>query len=578
MARTCPVCSATFDDASAFCPTDGATLVAAAGDGLVGAVIADRYRVVARLGEGGMGEVYRARHVRLPQDVAIKVLRPALARDPAMVARFVREAIASARIASPHVVRVLDAGDVAGGSAYIAMEFVDGRTLGDVLDDERVLAPARAARVIAQVAQALAAAHAIGIVHRDLKPDNVMLARDAAGAERALVLDFGIAKSMQGDGTDRLTRTGFVVGTPEYMSPEQIMAGDVGAPSDVFALALLACRCLAGALPWSTEGSDHGMLRRLTHPPATLAALRPDVAWPASLDAVLAGALERDPARRTPDVLAFADAFARAIDAWVAPSDGSAPVSSHAPAQMSSQASPQMSSQVSTQVSSPMSSQVSSQVSSNVRSSTSSDATPRAPAAATRRPGGDGRSRALALTAAVALLVAGGAAVAWRVRTPGGDTPSGTSPTSAAGAVVSPPDVAPPAPAVPPATPPARATRDGDASGATGPGAPVPAAGDAAASAARARAELARVTRLLDPRTSVAADHRRAVVLLQRLLPRLDASVDSTWALVRLVEAQLLLDAPAEACRALATARRVASTRNQREVVERYAREIPCGD
>ncbi|MBC7894579.1 MAG: serine/threonine protein kinase, partial [Cytophagaceae bacterium] len=264
MAKTCPVCSTTYDDASAFCPADGSTLIATenAGD-LVGSVIADRYLVSSLLGEGGMGRVYLARHVRLPQQAAIKVLHPGMLSDPEAVARFNREAANAARIEHDRVARVFDFGETREGSVYLAMEYVPGKTLRSILEAEQRLHMARAANLVYQVAEGLDAAHRINIVHRDLKPDNIMVVTDDQGVDRAKVVDFGIAKAADAGGQTRLTRTGTVVGTPEYMSPEQVLGESIDARSDVYALALVAYNMFTGVLPFTGSTPERMFTARL---------------------------------------------------------------------------------------------------------------------------------------------------------------------------------------------------------------------------------------------------------------------------------------------------------------------------
>ena len=253
MAKTCPVCGTSYEDSNVFCPSDGTTLRAdeAAGD-LVGSVIADRYKITKLLGEGGMGRVYLAEHVRLPQKAAIKVLHPGMVKDNDAVARFNREAANAAKIEHDRVARVFDFGETRDGLVYLAMEFVPGRTIRALLIDEGTLAPTRAASLTYQIAEGLDAAHRIGIVHRDLKPDNIIVMTDEQGNDRSKVVDFGIAKAVGGTDT-QLTRTGMVVGTPEFMSPEQVLGESLDARSDVYALALVSYQMLTGMLPFSAD-------------------------------------------------------------------------------------------------------------------------------------------------------------------------------------------------------------------------------------------------------------------------------------------------------------------------------------
>jgi len=317
--KICPMCGASFDDASVFCSVDGAALRSLAdGNDLIHTVIADRYLITKKLGEGGMGRVYLAKHVRLPQSWAIKILDPALVRDTGSLARFNQEAASASRIENRHVARVIDFGETADGLLYLAMEYVDGESLSKIIEREGPLDPARAAEITSQVAEALGAAHELGIVHRDLKPDNIMVGRGRGGKDEAKVVDFGIAKALH-DEREKVTKTGFVIGTPEYMSPEQLTAGDVDGRSDVYALALVAFRMLTGRLPFPADTPQEAMLRRVTHPPRTLAEMYPDPAWPAGVQAVLDHGLAREPDDRFATAADFANALRAAVDAWRSP-------------------------------------------------------------------------------------------------------------------------------------------------------------------------------------------------------------------------------------------------------------------
>ncbi|AHG93037.1 protein kinase (plasmid) [Gemmatirosa kalamazoonensis] len=323
MSKICSVCGVTYADALVFCPADGTTLRSAdLREDLVGSVIADRYLVTDVLGEGGMGTVYLARHVRLPQQAAIKVLRKEMLQDASAVARFNREAANASRIDHDRVARVYDFGETDNGVVYLAMEYVPGQTLKKILTEGGPMAPARAAAVTRQIAEGLDAAHRMGIVHRDLKPDNVMVIADGdtdgdgTVEERVKVVDFGIAKAFGESGGTALTKTGFVVGTPEFMSPEQLLGGSLDARSDIYALALVAYQCLTAELPFATNTPDHGMAARLVTPPRPLTAVRPSVRWPRQVQSVLDQALSRDPADRPASAGAFARALGAAIEAW----------------------------------------------------------------------------------------------------------------------------------------------------------------------------------------------------------------------------------------------------------------------
>ncbi len=332
MPKTCPVCGTSYTDTSVFCPADGTTLRAddAAGD-LVDSVIADRYLIKKLLGEGGMGRVYLAQHVRLPQMAAIKVLHPGMVKDQDAVARFNREAANAAKIEHERVARVFDFGETREGLVYLAMEFVPGRTLREILADEPRLPPARAANLVYQIAEGLDAAHRISIVHRDLKPDNILVITDEQGVDRSKVVDFGIAKAVDGAET-QLTRTGMVVGTPEFMSPEQVLGEPLDARSDVYALGLLAYQMLTGVLPFSATTPERSLTARLIEDPRPLNIAAPDTDWPADVQAAFDHVLAREPNDRTPSAMAFADALVGATEAWTGASviRGRTPMSTNA--------------------------------------------------------------------------------------------------------------------------------------------------------------------------------------------------------------------------------------------------------
>jgi len=321
MAKVCPTCEREYGDDVLYCAADGCTLHSLTpGDDLIGTVVADRYLITDKVGEGGMGRVYLARHVRLPQNVAIKVLHPGLVRDANVVTRFRREAVNASLIENDHVARVFDHGEVGDGLFYIAMEFVEGEPLGEIILREGPLPIARAVDITRQVADALAAAHErpTPIVHRDLKPDNILVGRRRDGTDRVKVVDFGIAEAMSGGGP-KLTQQGLVIGTPEYMSPEQLSATTLDWRSDIYSLALVTFYLLTGTLPFTGESSHEAALMRLRDRPKTLAEVKRDVAWPAGLQSVFDRALARVPAERFESAPEFASALADAAGVMLTP-------------------------------------------------------------------------------------------------------------------------------------------------------------------------------------------------------------------------------------------------------------------
>ena len=312
--KVCPLCNVTYPETERFCPKDGTALVWQNGTrtDLVGSVIAERYHVLKLLGAGGMGRVYLAEHVKMGRQCAIKVLHPAMAGDAEAVGRFNREAANASRIDHPNVAAIYDFGETTDGLLYLAMQYIEGQTLTQILRSNGALSPLRVCGIMLQAAEGLHAAHTLGIVHRDLKPDNIMVTTDADGVDHVRVVDFGIAKSA-GESGHGMTRTGIVVGTPEYMSPEQLAGEPIDGRTDLYSLALVAFNALTGDLPFPEASTGTLVVLRLTQPPRTLAEVRPEIAWPNELQAVMSRALERQPDMRQPSMRDFAHALHAAI-------------------------------------------------------------------------------------------------------------------------------------------------------------------------------------------------------------------------------------------------------------------------
>jgi eukaryotic-like serine/threonine-protein kinase len=275
------------------------------GNDLVGRVLSERYRVLAKLGEGAMGAVYLAEHLTIGRRDAIKVLRPGLAQDTEAIARFTRGTRNVSAIQHPNVCAIYDFSDTPDGIRFLAMEYVEGETLKDLLDREGRLEPERAVALTRQVAEALQAAHDVGVVHRDLKPGNIMVRRRPDGREMVKVVDFDIAKGpSETEGTE-VTRVGYVVGTPEYMSPEQLIGERLDGRSDLYSLAIVLFRMLSGQLPFGADTTQELMLQRLTGEPLRLEAVLPGA--PPGLDRALGRALARKKEDRQASVSEFAD-------------------------------------------------------------------------------------------------------------------------------------------------------------------------------------------------------------------------------------------------------------------------------
>ena len=244
---------------------------------LVGGILAGRYRIDRQIGEGGMGAVYLAEHVHMRKVVAVKVLHREMTFLPEVVARFEREAVAAARIEHPHVAAATDFGRLDDGAFYLVLEYVEGQSLRQLLDDGGPLPPDAALHVAVQIADALSAAHAAGIVHRDLKPDNVMLIVRDNDPYFVKVLDFGIAKIELSETQNQLTQMGSVFGTPEYMAPEQASGTPVDARADLYTLGVIIYEMLSGRTPFSDDDLVVVLTRQMTaEPPALPQGIEPE--------------------------------------------------------------------------------------------------------------------------------------------------------------------------------------------------------------------------------------------------------------------------------------------------------------
>nr|WP_216627033.1 serine/threonine-protein kinase [Corallococcus exercitus] len=304
----CPSCGADAEDSSRYCPACGATLLRSAegGDEYVGKTIASKYRVEALIGEGGMGKVYRARQLALDKVVVLKVLRHTLLSDERTVARFQREAKAASRLNHPNSISVLDFGQADDGALFIAMEYVAGQDLHQLLSREWPLGEARVVRIVLQILSALSDAHGAGVIHRDLKPENIMVEQRRNEPDFVKVLDFGIAKITDSqDEGPALTRAGFVCGTPEYMSPEQARGAVLDHRSDLYAVGVILYQLMTGLLPFESDSAVGFATKHLTEEPPPPTRRRPDARISPGMERLILRVLSKDPDDRPANAAAF---------------------------------------------------------------------------------------------------------------------------------------------------------------------------------------------------------------------------------------------------------------------------------
>lgn len=280
--RTCTSCGSSWQDGARFCPTDGEPL---------SEMTIDRYRLVRRVYCGGMSEVFEAEHEHIDRRVALKLLRRTLTRDPEALERLRREARAASSIGHPNIIDVTDFGQTDDGCVYMVMEWLEGETLRELLD-EGPLDPVVALDVATQVADGLAAAHGIAVIHRDVKPENCGLVRSNDGSLQVKVLDFGIAKMLRGQ--VKLTQTGTFVGTPAYVSPEQARGEPVDGRTDVYSMGCMLYELFTGSVPF-----DHDSPMELVHQQVSMAPEPPSVraperGIPAELEMLILQCLEKD--------------------------------------------------------------------------------------------------------------------------------------------------------------------------------------------------------------------------------------------------------------------------------------------
>ncbi|MGD0225301.1 MAG: protein kinase [Terriglobia bacterium] len=297
--KTCPTCQVSYPNNYVVCPADG-TQLEEVGTWTVGSIIRGKYRLVAKVGQGGMGSVYKATHLAFDEMRALKVIAPELLSDDLFVKRFKHEAVITRRLQHPNAVRVDDIDEAEDGRPFIVMEFIEGKSLKKLIREEGPLPAQRVLLIIKQAALALDAAHKLGMVHRDIKPDNIALV-DAPDGEMVKVLDFGIAKMKEarmGESAGlTLTGAGVVIGTPQYMSPEQAMGkrgDDLDGRADLYSLGVVMYQMLTADLPFKADTTMEMLLAHMQKQPMPIPTAHPELQVPENVAALALRLLEKN--------------------------------------------------------------------------------------------------------------------------------------------------------------------------------------------------------------------------------------------------------------------------------------------
>ena len=299
--KYCPICERNYGDDVQVCQMDGATLkiFGARQDPYVGKVIKNRYKVIKKVGEGGMGTVYLAEQMSVGRKVALKLLQGNYATDDEFIGRFRREARLAASLNHRNIVTVYDFDQGDDETLFIAMEYLDGGKLSDLIRRDGPLGIRRAARLGLQIAEGLEAAHRAGVIHRDIKPDNIMVMGEES-VEAVKLMDFGIARLRDVGAASRLTRADVIMGTPAYMAPEQAEGAEVSEQTDIYALGIVLYEMLSGSVPFKASTPSAVLVKQIQEAPLPLRKLRREI--PASIERVVMRALEKKPQKRQRDM------------------------------------------------------------------------------------------------------------------------------------------------------------------------------------------------------------------------------------------------------------------------------------
>ncbi|MCU1281838.1 MAG: hypothetical protein JWM53_5384, partial [bacterium] len=423
-------CNSRYDEGGAFCSRDGTPLVKdpqGMKTDLVGQILADRYRVVRLIGEGGMGQVYEAQHVNINKRFALKLLRPEIVSNAEAVARFRQEAWSASSIGHENIIEIEDFATLPSGAVYLAMEFLDGISLAERMRQEPALSFGEALDIVLQVTSGLSAAHDKSIVHRDMKPENIFLTMKY-GRPLVKILDFGIAKVSGAEGNRSLTRTGTIFGTPHYMSPEQALGKTLDHRADIYSVGVIMYELFTGKVPFEAESFMGILTKHITTQPTPPREAAPEREIPVEIEAVILRALAKEAEDRYQS-MADLTAELAAIASHLAPEVLQPRPSSQAVAQISKPLSSVMAARMATPRPTPM---------------------PRPPSGAARALPGDElppkKKSAAPYIAVAAILVAAAAGAVLITRSPS-QTPTQTpAPTTA---VIPPPKQPdPPAPPV----------------------------------------------------------------------------------------------------------------------------------
>jgi len=315
MRKICLRCGAKFGSRAEYCPHDGGLLVTddEIADPLMGTVLLEQFRIEEQIGTGGMGTVYRAHQTTVGRDVAIKVLRPELARDEQAVFRFEREARVAISLDHPNLVRVFLSGRLPDGRLYIVMELLEGRSLADELDEQGLPSLERALIMTMKLCAGLGAVHAAGIVHRDIKPENVYLVRRGRDTDFVKLVDFGIARVLEAEGIGpTTTQNGRVFGTATYISPEAATGEETDQRSDIYSLGVLTYQLLTGELPFDGKTAGAVLMQHVHQAPPLLQATGRGAEVPDDVARVVMRSLSKDPAARQQTLAEFLDSLAEA--------------------------------------------------------------------------------------------------------------------------------------------------------------------------------------------------------------------------------------------------------------------------